>query len=468
MTETQTAPEAPPEPIPHTVKEEARRPGSLLVLSIEVPGEVITQRLEAVLDDFKKEAVIPGFRRGKAPLDLVRRRLSKAARGEAVSRIVPALIEQIITERKIAAVADPKIENLKNEEGQPISFDLLLEVRPEIDLPDLTSLEVTVDQRPVTAEMVEHQLTHIQRANAVMTAKDGPAAEGDAVTVDVDVIDHEGNAVPRLEARGATVRTAEEGQILPAETIAAILGKRPGERVAVAVKQTVHRHDEQGGHHDDEVTWEWRVLVKEVKSVTLPDLDDEFAKDVGDFDSLDDLRAKVRADLEKSEQDRQRDAAVGGAIRQLLDRVSFDAPASLVAQQQYRTLARDHQYLQAMGMNFGDLAGEKEQYWESTLREAEQRVRAELLLAAIGDRAQIQVTGADVDAEIERIAAEAGRKPLAIRAQLEARKQIDALRDQVARRKIVDHLLAQVRVRHAAAGAPEPEPRQTSRRKKSE
>lgn len=452
MTETQSetpeaTPAAPPkEPLPVKVTAERRQPGSLLILSLELPGEEVASRVEKVLEEFRREAAIPGFRKGRAPMDIVRRRLGKSARGEAVSRLIPEAVEQVMAERKLESLAEPKIENLRAEENAPITCDLVLEVRPEITLPPLGEIAVSVEERPVTDERVEQQLEAIRRANALLSTKEGAVAPGDAAVVDIDVTDHAGQEAKQFARRDLLLRTGEDGQSVPPEVVEALPGHAAGDHFTVPVQRTIRHPEASGEAAEQKVTWTWRVAVKEVKSVTLPDLDDEFAKDLGDFDSLEALRARIRADLEASEESRVRDAAVQEALGQILARTTFDAPASLVAQAQVQTLLRDSEYLRSIGRSFSDLGGERTEYWETTRQDAERKVRADLVIEAIGEQAQITVTDEDIEAEIARLAQQAGRKPLAIRAQLEARNQMGALRDQLRRRKIADHLLAQIRV----------------------
>jgi trigger factor len=451
-----TAPEveAPREPIEHTIKEEKRQPGSLLVLSTEVPESVIEERVGKVLDEFRREATIPGFRRGKAPMKIVRARLGKAARGETVARLVPDLAEQIVAERKIESLGEPRVENLESEEGTPVTFDLILEVRPEITLPDLSGIEVTIEEHEISGELVEHQLEHIRQANAILTTKEESVEEDDAAIIDVAVTDHEGNPVAEQSQENLTVRMGEEGPQLPREVIDALIGKAAGQSVEVAVTRPLTvREAGSDETREEEATWTWRAKINEVKTVTLPSLDDEFAKDVGDFDSLDALRERIATDLARREEDRQRDEAVGQALGKLLDAVTFDAPVSLVAQAQFRALSRDMEYLKSMGMSLEDLGEEREGYWDSTRRDAEQRVRAELMLEAVGAQGEIEVSDGDIDEEIGRMAEQAGRKPLAIRAQIEARKQLDELRGHISRRKTADHLLDQVTITRTRAPA---------------
>ena len=138
-------------------------------------------------------------------------------------------------------------------------------------------------------------------------------------------------------------------------------------------------------------------------------------------------------------------------LTKVLDQTEFEAPHSLVARQQYNTMMRDHQYLQQMGMSLADLETEKEDYMANARIEAAKQVRAELVLEAIGDQGEIEVTDEDLDAEVERMAVQAGRKALAIRAQLEARKQLDELKEQIRRRKIAEHVLEIAKIKKIKA-----------------
>ncbi|MFH0795313.1 MAG: hypothetical protein V2A74_14925, partial [bacterium] len=189
------------------------------------------------------------------------------------------------------------------------------------------------------------------------------------------------------------------------------------------------------------------VTLKEIKTAKLPKLDDEFAKDLGDFKDLKGLRDHIRADLERQEENRQRDEAITRIHGKLVDLNPIRAPKTLVAAQQLDQLQGDSQMFRQMGMSFEDLGEEgTKSYLERRRGDAERAVKLHLILDKIAETEKLEVSDQDVEGEIKRIAEQAGRKPLAIRARLEAEKKLESFRHDLVVKKVADFLIANSKI----------------------
>jgi trigger factor len=269
--------------------------------------------------------------------------------------------------------------------------------------------------------------------------------EGDAVVLDVRVRDEHGREIPELTH--ADVFFKEPNRSLPKPVYEALLDMKKEDRAEVKLErerknpkgEIVSRHDTYG------------ITLKEIKVIQLPTLDDEFAKDVGDFKNLSELRTHLQANLEKQEKERQRSEALSKMYEHLIAKIPFEAPASLVAAYQIGMIREDSERLARMGLKLSDMGEEAKQYMERKAEDSTRLVKTLLLLAEIAKLQKIEATDEDVDKEIERMAVMANRKPLAIRARLEAEKRLEGLKDDILNEKVAEFLFTNANVQYTAA-----------------
>lgn len=443
--------------IAYTLTSQETRPGSIAALHFEVARDVFQSEQGRLLNDLRKEVVLPGFRKGKAPIKLLQIRMGEDANRDTVRALVTnALRQEVAKQPALKFIARPQINlyTIPEAPGAPVSFEVEGETEPKVEANLYKGLSVEVEVQPVTDEAVGTRLDALRRQNAVIE----PAGEGatinpgDTIAVDIEVANEAGE---RIESHSRQSQLLHNFQTeLPEPVAAQLVGKKVGETVTAGVEsQATNRRGEPVTHTDT-----YTVTVREIKLSKLPELDDEFAKDLGDCATLEDLRAKTRKELEEAEALRQRNEALAKLYHQLVEKNPVDTPRSLLSEQAYRLIMEDQYQLSRMGLKLEQVIQDPNKYMADQRRNAEDMVKIQLLLDQIAKTENLQVSDEDVEQEIAEVAEKSGRKPLAVRARLEAQKQLDQFRQEVGRRKLADFLLANNTIdKVAAKPAPAPE-----------
>lgn len=431
--------------IDYNVQETTPQPGSVLRYRVEVAREVFDEKLADIFKQLAKTVAIEGFRRGKAPVSLLRKRFGKEAQSDAVNEMAQNVGRSIAEKDELDAIGEPALADSKVEDGKPVELQIDIEVEPKIEVTGHQGETYEVEPAPALGEMVDNQLEEIRNANAnydEARPEGEPFQEGDGALLDIEAVDQDGNRMESLCQTESLIREPAR-QLMP-EVAESLVGKKPGETWTVEVEREV-----AGETHKDSFT----LTLREVRLRKLPELDDDFAREVGEFESLADLRERIEKDLGQQAEDRKRQALMDQVLERLMEKNSFDAPRTYVAQQQYQTIMRDTQQLQQMGLSLEAMGMSTESYVERSREQAERFVKAQLLLQAIARQEKIEVTDEDLDKEIERQAEQAGRKPLAIRARLEAEGRLETLRSSLMTGKVEDYLTEHNEIKEVAPAA---------------
>src|SRR6266852_105844 len=276
-------------------------------LELEIPAEEVTKKIESVAKEFARLANVPGFRRGKAPVSLIRRKFAEDIKGEVLQSLVPERVEKAVAEQKLTPVSQPKVDKLDFNEGQPLKFRAVFEVLPEFELGDYKNLSFEMPTMDVTDEDVNKTLEEMRERAAAFAPVEGRAAEnGDFVQLKL-LGTPEGGGEP-VQADSVLCHIGAE------ETLESFNENLRGANV--------------GDHKDFDVQYpadypdaklaakkfQYSVDVTGIKTKKLPDLNDEFAKDVSDATTLDELRTKVREGLDHEREHRQKDLLRGKVI----------------------------------------------------------------------------------------------------------------------------------------------------------
>lgn len=421
------------------IKETREEEGSVKRFVVETARETLDSRLDDVLKELKQSVTIPGFRPGKAPLALLRKQFGKDAEKDALNSLAEDVARQIGEKEDIELLGQPTLHDSKVGASGPITLEIDLEHKPVIQVEEYQGREYEVEVPPVTEELVEKQIKEIQEANVtyeVPEDKDRAFAKGDGLNVDMEVTDKDGNLMEMLSRDNAFL--SDPFQNLPSEVAEALVGKKAGDKVEVDSSRTVNTAEGEEVEHKDHYV----VTLKEVKERVRPELDDDFAAEVGEFKSMDELRQRIRDDLQQMRNRREREGAMDKILTHLTEKNAFDAPKSVVSMQQYQTMMRDYQQLQQMGLSLEAMGMDSKAYAQHAKEGAEKFVKANYLIEAIAKQEEIAVTDEDVEKEIERRAEEEGRKPLAIRAKLEKEEGgLEQLKRQLEMSKVEDFLL---------------------------
>ncbi|MFL5559747.1 MAG: trigger factor [Gemmatimonadaceae bacterium] len=400
-------------------------------LRVTVPVDRVQQAEAKAVQYYAKRARLPGFRPGKAPVAVVRKRFNDAIRQTVLEEVLRESWETAKTAESLKPITDPSIRNLKFEEGSPIEFDLLVEVRPEITLERVGGFRVERRVQPVTDTAVEEQLTRLQEQKAAWLPVTGEQpSPGQMVRVEVtpledgnpgtpqpyDLVLGQNQAIPELEER--------------------IMALRPGESTDSEVRFPDDHPDESRRGQTRRV----RVTLHEVKRQELPTLDDAFAREVGDFEDLAALRSAVRQDLE-GEAGREADAGVRQALlAQVIEANQVPAPESLV----HRLM---HGYAEMYRIPQEQL-GQFEQQFHQV---AETQVRRDLALEALVEARGLRASEAELDARIAQLAEARGVPVAELYGNLQKANRLGELERSITEEKAFAFLLSQSTVDEATS-----------------
>ncbi|MGA1416836.1 MAG: trigger factor [Gemmatimonadaceae bacterium] len=375
-----------------------------------------------------KQVRVPGFRPGKAPVAMVRKQYGAAIDQEAVEALLREAFEMVVTEQQLELVTQPHAHDVRFGEDQSLSFELHCEVRPQLALEKLEGFRVMRPTDVVTDEQVQEQIERLRDQRATWTPAEGKANEGDLVTVTLAT--EENGTIPE----GREYRLVMgAGQVIPAiEEI--VMTMNPGETVERSVTWPEDFPDEaQRGK-----TRQVRVALTEVKRKSLPALDDAFAREMGDFDSLAAFEQVVREDMAAAAV-RDADAA---ARTQLLDEIvqanPFDLPPSWV-KQMIRAYAEAYRIPEAELVKFGD----------EIQGMAERQVRRDLIIDTIAEREGLVATEKDVDDKVAELAEKRGTEPGPLYASLQKAGRLRELERSITEERVFTWLLGKNTIEQA-------------------
>jgi trigger factor len=406
-------------------------------LAVEAPADVVTQEWERAYGRVQKRATLPGFRRGRVPRSLVKLHFADDVRREVAEHLIPDVYRQALSEARIDPVNEPDLQNLTLEEGAPLSFTAVVEVKPAIALGEYRGLEVQHALAAVTDADVDETLERMRDQHAQFRSVERAAAPGDLVVVDYTLSpqDHEPTTATGYHF------LIGSGTVLP-EIDTAAVGMHAGEEREVPLRfADDHRMESLRGKPGTA-----RLKMSEVKEKILPALDDEFAKTLGEFDTLEALRAEVRRQLEARREAESRQALDDKVVDALLARHEFGVPDAMVMRQVAHQVEHTRDRLRRQGVDpdgiqwdYGKIVGE--------LRPgAERAVRRALLLEAIADREAVAAAETDLDAEVEKLARASQRPAPAVRRMMEKSGDLESLRHGLRERKTLDLLIEHARV----------------------
>jgi len=413
-------------------------------LVIEVPVEETQRELEAVTAQYARVARIPGFRPGRAPGTLVRRRFREDIRSEVVQALVPKHFDNAVKERHWLVVGQPRFEELKFEEAQPLTCKAVFEVYPEFELKPYQGLEVEEEPAVVTDADVEQTLESLrQRAATFEVVEDRPAQEADFVTVN-----YRSPAPDIPEARDAIVELGGKGTV-PGFTTN-LLGTRGGDRreFEVAYPADYPRKSLAGR------TVSYQVEVQSIKRKEVPELDDELAKTVSECGTLAELRGKLREQLTSRRQRQVEAATQQKLVERLLADHDFPVPEVLVEAQLDRKLERTVGQLLTQGIDPRTAELDWRKLREESRPAAEKEVRAALILAKAADAEQIEVSEEEIDEVIRELAQERQEPPAALKTRLTREGDIDRIKSTRRNQKVLEVIYRNAQITRKTEAGP--------------
>jgi len=401
-------------------------------LAVEAPTDVVQAAWEDAYGQVRKQARLPGFRRGHVPRNLVKLHFADDVRREVVRHLLPEVYREALTRAQIAPLDDPEFTDVTLEEGTPLTFKATVEVRPVIKLGEYKGVPVTYAPLAPSATELEETLNRMRESQAEYRAVERAPAPGDLVIIDYTLTPDE---MAPVQERGYTF-VVGDGSVMP-EIDETIVLMTPGTERTVGVSfATDHRREELRGKSGSAT-----ITLSEVKEKVLPPLDDDFARSVGDHATLDALRAEVQKQLAARREREDRRRLEDAVVDALLAQHELAVPNILVMRQIAHVIEAMRERMRRQGVDPERLPWDYEKLAADLRPGAEKAVRRALLLDAIAEAEAFEPSEADVEREIARIAAGAERTPAAIQGMMEKSGDLAALRQGLRDARTLDFLI---------------------------
>jgi trigger factor len=432
--------------------------GNKVKLSIEVDEQEFEKDIDAAFRKIAREVRVPGFRPGKAPRRILEARFGKeTGRGEALRDALPVYYSQAVREHEVDAVAAPELDIKGGEDSGPVSFDAVVEIRPEIQVAGYRGLEVTVPSPVASDAEIDAQIDRLRGNFGELVEVGRPAKTGDFATINLSGT-RDGEPVAQLDLEDFSYEVGSDSLIPGLDPV--LDGAKVGD---------ILDFDTDLGEGPVKA----RVLVKEVKEKNLPDLTDEWAGEASEFDTVDELRADVARRMGLVKRVQATLALRNAIVEALVELVPDDPPASLVDAEVERQLHDMQHRLEAQRANISDYLQATGQSAEELIGALRQQsvpsVKADLALRAVAREEGIEPTEDDIDAEISRLAASYNIKPVEARRNLERADQMLAVRSDWKKSRALDWLLEHVEIVDEKGNPvdrallePEPQPTESS------
>jgi trigger factor len=403
-------------------------------VSVAVPAAAVDAETRRVIDEYRRNARLPGFRKGKAPQRVVEQRFRDEIRTEVIERLLPRFWKQAEGEAGIQALLEPQVEDLNYEPGQDLTFRAVVDVRPEVELGEL-EFELPDPSVEATDEEVDETLQDLRRRFGDWNPVERTAGQGDRVSVQVK---------PLNTAEGEEAEAEEQ----PVEF--EIGGGQVWEELSVAVTGLAAEQEaefsrrvepqEEGKEAYDQ---RFRVRLVAVKELELAELDDDLASTVGDYDTLDALRQEIVQGLGQKKEQERREARERALLDQLRERYPMEIPERVLEKEIQRLLTERAEHLVQRGVDIESPDIDWPKIGEQLRPLAEKQVHARLLLDAVAEHEQVFITPQELEVALSAIARHQNRSTAALRQELDGSGRLEVLRSDMLRDKTIRQMLGE-------------------------
>jgi len=406
-------------------------------IEITVPVAEIEQETERVVAEIQKKAKLPGFRPGHAPLSIVKTRFAGDIRQDVLEKIVPRAFRAAVEKDRLQVVGSPDISDVHFHSGEPLKFKAEFEVAPEFDLGDYRGIVVNYSEPEVSDEEVNKRIDEIREQKAEYVNEDPrPLADGDYALISLESLS---GVAEKVQQDELMIKIGDEA------TLSAftdnLRGASPEEsrEFDVTYPEDYERKTLAGR------TVRFKATVKAVRRKELPEANDEFAKDLGDYQTLDEVKEAVRKQIVREKEFRAQEAAKHQLIDKLVDAHDFPVPNVYVDRQIEMNVENQLRSLAAQGIDPRSIKLDWNKVRESQKDKAMRDVKASLLLDRIGDREAINATQEEVDKEVQRIARQQREAVAVTRAKLQKDGTINRIAGHIRTEKTLNFLFEQAR-----------------------
>ena len=416
--------------------------GSRKKLAFDVPPDEVEEELNKYCKQLAKEVNVRGFRKGKAPPSVIKRYFKQQIIGEVATQIVSSALEKAMKDHSLTPLGEPDVDMPPLVEGENFAFSVTLDVKPEVELNEYKDLAPEQEEPEVTEEELEKSLEELQKAHAEVKGieEDRETVNGDVVMVDYEGL-FEGEPLPGNEKKDVYIELGSGGHKKEVEE--ALVGVRVGDSRDVDVEYPANFvNKELAGQ-----TIPHRFHVRKIMKKELPALDDEFAKDVGEFENLDALKERLRQQILHEKKMRARKRIEEEVLDAVMEKNPVEAPASLVQARLQQLMIDAQSHFLSQGLTLEN-DSEDGQHLKSELESiAEKDVKKQLLLDAIAEKESLAVSDEEAETEIRRYALQTGQSMEKVRAEIQKDEQgLEHFRQNLLRQKTLDFLLPSVRI----------------------
>jgi trigger factor len=421
----------------HTVRETGRWQHTV---TVEVPAEEVEARLDTHARALQRRVAMPGFRKGKVPLDRVRTEFAAHIEQEFLDHFIPEAAGKAISEAGLQPVVPPSVTNLKYTPGQPLSFEAQVDVVPSVEVKDWKGIPLIRRARQVDDAAIEAVVANLREDSAVFTDLDRPAADGDVVLLDSQRLDANGRRLANTRSKGTRILLGAP-ELLP-DLQNALVGSQAGQERTVTVNYPAdYRQEELAGK-----TIRYVISIRKIQEKKLRELDDNFARELFRLENLEALRERVRRNLESEDAARVRRELEGMAVEELVRRNTFELPqrlANYMLDQVIREQTGGREVAEELRRQLAEHYGPG----------VERSLRREVLLAGIARQESITVKDEEVAAEIDRLCAQDPRQAARIRQRYQSAERRGALAEGLVERHAMDAVIAAAQVKEEPLGA---------------
>lgn len=410
----------------------------LVELSVQIDAARVSAEYEKTFSSVQKQSRIKGFRPGKAPKDIVRRVYGARVDADVIQRLVDETFPQAAAEKQLQPVTTPSVEPERLEATKPFSYKARVEILPAIESVVYEGLEAARPKIDISSEEVDAEIDAIRRANSTLETpgESRGARSGDVLTVDLSV-SVAGETIADAGATGLTVELGQ-GQAFP-EIEAVLEGTSVGATATAEVDIPAgHAHPKLAGNRA-----RFELTVKELKERVLPAADDELAKDLGDFETLAELKENLHSQLQARKKEQTDSVLAERLVQALVDKNPVPLPPSLVRQQ---ARASEAEILYRARLQGQDVSGVGDALREQIQKDSETKVRAGLIMAEIAKKEGIQIGNPEIEAGLEELSQQTGKNVAKLRAEYADPKKREMLVGMILENKVLDIIESRAKI----------------------
>ena len=405
-------------------------------VTVTVSRADIDRYLNDAFGELMPTANVPGFRAGRAPRKLVESRYKKEIGEQIKGSLLMDSLGQISEEQDFTAISEPELnlDAVEVPDEGPMTFEFDIEVRPEFEMPKWRGININRPVREFADDDIDQQLEKMLTRFGQLTPHDGPAVEGDYLTVNITT-SHEGKQLVHDEERVTRIRPTlsfRDAKLTGFDKL--MEGAKAGERRAGKVELTQDAPSES--LRGQEVDIEFEIL--EVKQLKLPELTEDFLQEMGGFDSEEKLREAIRADLQRQLEYEQRQKIRGQITASLVESAAWELPPGLLKRQSSRELERAVMELRRAGFSEAEIRARENQQQQNSAASTAKGLKEHFILERIAEDEDIEAEEGDFEKEIFLMAMQSGESPRRVRAQIEKKGLMDVLQNQILERKVLE------------------------------